>query len=902
MERREEINLLLEALAPYCTPRVLHGLEADGFKPEHVDDVIAKPLFELRALLGQTKYDAEIHERVVDARKRWERAQTRAEAVAVATLRERLQADFLGADSAFWTMTAGDVGPGLFTRTRAEFVRDWAARALPRELVPDDEQSAAIASVHEHTLITARAGSGKTRALVNRTAFLIKHCRVAPSEVLLLAFNRSAAKEMQDRLCKLGCHVPHVMTFHALAYGIVHPEEELLYDAPSAGEQAQSRELQRVIDELLRVPATETLVRQLMMSHFRADWEMLASRGLTLSPQDGLAFRRSLANETLRGEYVKSFGEKAIANFLFEHDIEYQYERNHWWNSRNYRPDFTIPHGKHGVVVEYFGLSGDPEYDKGVRDKRKYWANQRDWQFVELTPADIGEAGMGVAASLGSHLTHVGIPLKRLTEDQLWARIRERNITRFASLARGFVGRCRKAELSVDDLRSRIERHQALHDAEERFLELAPGLFANYLKRLAESGAEDFDGLLERAAAKVDGGSTAFDRKSGRGDLRAIRFVMIDEYQDFSPLFMRLLKAVLRHNEHVQVFAVGDDWQAINGFAGSDLRFFDDFELHVSPSRRGSIATNHRSAPQVVELGNAIMQGCGVHARAASAATGVVQLLDLATFRPSLREHELFPGESFTPAIRRVLANVLQEGDSVGLLARQNRLSSQTRSRSGDDLERLRKEWLSGFPAEKQARVRISTAHKFKGLEADTIIILDAVERSFPLIHPDWVFARVLGDEPGKLLAEERRLFYVACSRAKRRLILITDGQRISPFLQVVQQKCTQAGWEEFPFVSAAADRWIIEVASQPGLGASPTVAVKDLLKADGFRFNGDGESRKWERTDAIPAGGIPALLESLKTRTWAVRAHGLQVRIREIDGKTLAVFEVSSGTWRSRP
>ncbi len=248
-----------------------------------------------------------------------------------------------------------------------------------------------------------------------------------------------------------------------------------------------------------------------------------------------------------------------------------------------------------------------------------------------------------------------------------------------------------------------------------------------------------------------------------------------------------------------------------------------------------------------------------------------------------------------------MIAKVLREGDSVGLLARQNRLSSQTGSRHAEDLDRLRNEWLSGFPVEKRDCVRISTAHKFKGLEADTVVILDAVERSFPLIHPDWVFTRVLGDDPQKLLADERRLFYVACTRAKRRLILITDGKRLSPFLQVVQPKCTQTGWEDFPFVPVADDRWIIEVGSQPGLGASPTVTVKDLLKADGFRFNGDRESRKWERTDAIPNAGVQALVESLQTRTWALRSHGLQVRIRDMDGKTLAVFEIVSGKWRSQ-
>ena len=77
-----------------------------------------------------------------------------------------------------------------------------------------------------------------------------------------------------------------------------------------------------------------------------------------------LRYRRSLGRVTLDGTYVKSFGEKVIANFLFEHDIEYKYEWRFWWDGRNYHPDFTIFTGaRGGIIIEYFGMAGDPYYD-----------------------------------------------------------------------------------------------------------------------------------------------------------------------------------------------------------------------------------------------------------------------------------------------------------------------------------------------------------------------------------------------------------------------------------------------------------------------------------------------------------------------------------------------------------
>ena len=80
--------------------------------------------------------------------------------------------------------------------------------------------------------------------------------------------------------------------------------------------------------------------------------------GGTISPEEMLRYRRSLLRESLDGKYVKSFGEKVIANFLFEHDIKYIYEKKFRWDGGNYRPDFTID--RHRVVIEYFGLKGSP--------------------------------------------------------------------------------------------------------------------------------------------------------------------------------------------------------------------------------------------------------------------------------------------------------------------------------------------------------------------------------------------------------------------------------------------------------------------------------------------------------------------------------------------------------------
>ncbi|MDA1280118.1 MAG: UvrD-helicase domain-containing protein [Chloroflexi bacterium] len=120
------------------------------------------------------------------------------------------------------------------------------------------------------------------------------------------------------------------------------------------------------------------------------------------------------------------------------------------------------------------------------------------------------------------------------------------------------------------------------------------------------TGEDDFDGLMLKASERVHDGQTVFERRNNRAELSAIRHILVDEFQDFSEPFFRLINAIKTQSPDAALFLVGDDWQAINGFAGSELRFFVNVDQYFGPTSRLNVVTNYRSQKNIVRAANTI--------------------------------------------------------------------------------------------------------------------------------------------------------------------------------------------------------------------------------------------------------------------------------------------------------
>jgi DNA helicase-4 len=675
-----------------------------------------------------------------------------------------------------------------FQNIVVEYVQSYWAEQNWQSL--DSQQAAAVGAGNNNLLLTARAGSGKTRTLLSRAAFLHKHCDIPANELMLLAFNRSAAIEMSVRAKEyFSEEQPIIMHFDALATALVQPEETII-----RGDDLKMS-VQRVKRDFLDDRVWGPRIRDLMIGYFKEDWDQIVRTQANLSGDEFIQARLALSHKAFDLKEVKSHGEKVIYNTLLQYDVKFDYEKYFRWGNSSYRPDFAINTGNGGVIIEYFGLAGERDYDEQSDAKRAYWRDRPEWDFIELSRKDFQHGGEnGFRNSLLEKLSERGIGLKQLSNEELFERHKEPLLRKFSEILSSCISRCRGLGWTPAEFRAEVAAHKSISDAEKAFLEISEAIYDGYLDQLAELKQIDHAGVFWRAVHQLTQGRSTFERKKGKqsGDLKNISFVLVDEFQDLTPRFMQLFEAWITLQPEVQFFCVGDDWQAIYGFNGSNLNYFKRFNEFFSNSVEMMLDTNYRSTSDIVGVSNKIMQGLGPPGRSSIDNGEAAQVCDFSALKTVPTEDNKFGNYPKFPAtLFRLIKDLLTRNESVQILSRTNHPPKtinlgESSGRVSGKLEQIQEFLTRDLPDEQRGRVSVSTVHKFKGSEADAVIVWDALPKKFPLLHPDWVFDRIFGESLLDKFSEERRLFYVATTRAKKELIYLIDGTNRSEFVEKI--------------------------------------------------------------------------------------------------------------------
>jgi DNA helicase IV len=729
---------------------------------------------------------------------------------------------------------SGLISEKVYLRMKRPYIRKFVQKKYSKSINP--EKAEALGSTSPNLLLSARAGSGKTTVLACKTSMLIDCYQVHPDHILVMAFNRSAAEEIRNRIRRdyRQPNFENARTFHSLAHQLVQPTEELLFDEK---DQIITQKMTLFVQQLLKEQIRNPVFIEKMYSFFRKEMREIERAGFLLDDEAYFDFRRNLLQVTLNGERVKSAGEKMIADYLFEHEISYGYEKVWLWGSQIYRPDFSIYEQQKDYVIEHWGIDeNDPhkqvppewnqtwdEYHAKMQAKRAFW-EEKSAVLVETSILDLRNGREAFEAILEERLAVAGIHKPMLTAAELLQKVRERDytITRIAGLFTQFIQRAKKQILKPEDIQNLLMSYQTNDEREAEFLNLAIRVYMEYEAALEKQHKIDFDDLMIRAIEHIhetEGECSVLLGSSKNRSIRLndLRWILIDEYQDFSELFYRLITAIKKYNPQVQLFCVGDDWQAINGFAGSDLQFFHEFKNWLEEAQVAYLLTNFRSQAEIIRSGNALMEGLGrpgqplpqnshgevtieymddVWVELRSDDASVRQktederfLITRTSSSGSGKETNRIIASKYLKKCYQIITSPENQGKSVAILTRTNWID-------GVKLTEFKNRLISCFSAadleafsDPKTMIDVQTAHKYKGLEADLVIILGACNGSFPLLHPDNALFEIFGKTLQDAFEEERRLFYVALTRAKSSLYILTEKDRESVFLKNLPAK-----------------------------------------------------------------------------------------------------------------
>ena len=420
---------------------------------------------------------------------------------------------------------------------------------------------------------------------------------------------------------------------------------------------------------------------------------------------------------------------------------------------------------------------------------------------------------------LKSKLEHVGIKRQKLSENAIIKRIvKPPHIKRMTELFVRFIQRAKQSGRTVAELQCEI--NQANYDDKTQiFLNIANQVYSKYNQAIKKHNKIDFDDLIDQAIKIIDkcAGETSI-APDPHAKIKNLKWILIDEYQDFTKLFYRLIQSIRRHNTDVRLFCVGDDWQAINGFAGSDLHYFSNFERIIEDSGTAHLLINHRSNKKIVEKSNVLMEGRGKPSKPHRDTEGLVRIecvddVDIEAGKEEPRDPQekeqdrkflFWSDDNFMKAryLKRCYQIIADNPEkTVAILARKRWIY-------GSELVEFEEKLKKCFSAEQSERFQIfiqqgdvGTVHSFKGLEADIVIILQACDGNFPLIHPDNHLFEIFGHTIKDVFDEERRLFYVALTRAKEQLYILTERDRESDFLDVLEERTIGTGtYDDIPF------------------------------------------------------------------------------------------------------
>lgn len=696
-----------------------------------------------------------------------------------------------------WRQAVGDTSPEETLRlqfdklntqhlSRQKIVRkDFFAKVEKNPLT--DEQIHACVCMDDAVMVVAAAGSGKTSTMVAKTGYVLHEGLATPEQILLLAFNRATADEVGQRIAEQLKGVPQVdkvrsNTFHAFGIDVIgkatgkKPSLAPWVDPSNPGADV------REVGDIIRMLSEQDMT-------FKRDWELFRTVyardvGKWGQPDEPEAYANGVRGfRTARGEVVKSKEERTIADWLFYNGVNYEYERPYEHETadhqhRQYFPDFYYPDAK--LYHEHFALNEKgqapkhfQDYLSGVRWKRALHA-EKGTALFETTSHGLltGDAipaleqaliARGVQPAFDPNKEVSGLPPVHEQDLARSFRVFQQHVKN-NGLTHQDLAEALKAQ-SKDGFGARLRMYLSIYER----------IAAEWEKRLQRGSFIDFEDMLILAAGHVESGAY----------MSPYTLILADEFQDSSRARIRLLKALSNQSDPpAHLCVVGDDWQGINRFAGSDITVMTEFEKTFDNATRLSLSTTFRCPQDLCDVSSQFVQANPAQIKKKVKTTNPL------TKTPMLA-YGFADQENIAGHVEKQLAHMhLLAVDGKVMPAKGPHITVMLLGRYRDDKPTALESWQRRFGD--KLKVEFRTAHGSKGLEAEYVFVLNVVEgtRGFPSQIQDDPALQLAMPAPDPFpFAEERRLFYVAMTRARKQVRLYTTLGQPSRFLVELAKK-----------------------------------------------------------------------------------------------------------------
>ncbi len=710
----------------------------------------------------------------------------------------------------------------------------------------DINQRIAVLTDDDATQIVAGAGTGKTLTIQAKVKYLIEKQGILPEDILCISFSKSARDDLAKKLRKtVGDEPVDVRTFHSLGYSILGINEK--------SKEVPKTTFSNLIDKYFKnsLADNKDIIKDVVeffayyfnIIHVNIDnlkLETFKSKLNSIDEYDEyLSEYLQVHNVKRKKEYMASVNELIVANYLFIHNINYEYSIQLKYKDNNYdnylSKYFDFLYGDEvdsiptNLKLEFIN-DFDNEFSCKVLDEYPNFYLPDEDIYIDLLPIssnwenvlendeknNVKSNFKRIQKLNKSHKTKLLTIFKNNNVESLLNQIQD-NLLRydvninetnleilfetlisqtnpeyniFKKTVESFINLFKGNALNINDSGEDIskemfnnfinENHEkyskSLEKRNEFFLNIIEKIYEMYVLELGEEYI-DFNDMINDAVVEL---------KSG-GYIHNYKYVIVDEYQDTSHTRYNLLKEV-QNATGAKIVVVGDDWQSIYGFTGCDVNLFSKFNEYFNHSKMVKIDVTRRNSQVLINTIGEFIQENKNQIPKKLLSVKIENKLPIKLFEYFSRAEEVL-------ALINILEDISKEKSDaeVLILGRNNRDIHEILCREIFTTKEFQDFTTINYINKPDLKIEFRTVHKSKGLEADYVVVLNLNNQinGFPnKIDNDPVldFVNHIEDEDIDY-PEERRLFYVALTRTKNDVYLFARSTRPSEFVKQIKNK-----------------------------------------------------------------------------------------------------------------